>query len=120
MISKEIHTARVRNGNILTAHFSVLASGRVIEVPQLYWIRARTNEANVLDKIVRCEDRFLKSYEFPMLSIFDGRFEAIIFEGVFSPRELSKIVGSPIVDPRQAAREAQRVATLVPVRLKKF
>lgn len=115
MLNKEIGTNKIRNGNILTGHTeSMNGNGQLIQVPQLYWIRARTSEPNVLDRIVKCEDITLKVYHFPTLSILEGQYDQITFEGVFSPRELRrylKEIGSELstVDPREIHRNRARL-----------
>lgn len=95
MIKPEIASSRLRNGNILKAHVEGVTSHGIIEVPQVYWIRSRSNERNILDRIIGCEDQRLYVYNFPLISILEGRYESIVFEGVFSPRELQ------VVDPRK-------------------
>lgn len=95
MIQTEISTSRLRNGNVLKAHIEGVTSHGIIEVPQVYWIRSRSNEPSILDRIIGCEDQRLDVYHFPVLSILEGRYGQIVFEGVFSPRELK------LVDPRK-------------------
>ena len=95
MAERTVNTSRLRNGYVLTAHIEVPLNGQIIKIPQTFWIRARSKEPNFLDRQLRCEDPSLNVHNFPVISILEGRHEGLIFDGVFSPRELN------LVDPRR-------------------
>lgn len=82
-------------------------NGQIIKIPQTFWIRARSREPDFLDRQLRCEDPSLNVHNFPVVSVLEGRYEGLIFDGVFSPRELK------LVDPRsmRSALGQQKIGT---------
>lgn len=95
MAERIFDTSKLRNGYILKAHREVRFDGKTVELPETYWIRARSKEPGLLDRQLTCEDLSLNVHTFPVVSVLEGRHEGLIFDGIFSPRELN------LVDPRE-------------------
>ncbi len=113
-MNREIETAKIRNGNIIIGHSDIPALGEIIVVRHVFWIRSRTYEPNILESIVKCEDKSLKPYRFPLVDILEGQHGAISFDGVFHPKELKsrlQEIGLYInpIDPREAIRNSRRL-----------